>query len=564
MYPHTATDPYCDNRHPGHWVVYPRPYSCSRLSSEPQSGSWCCLQEWGGHDRRETSLDGSRHHGSAERAVDDLAMHCADLGEAGAIAAMRGLAQAVHDTTRTFVSAVGRSSGPNAHDAYGRAFQLAQAAAFSDTAAVLQITLATHRAEALGLSQLSKQVHQLRAEIDIAEALAGEFGTLTPFGAFRRKAQLQRELSQLRSAAETSHPTAARTLDDLFSDVSILPSATDAAAKLAKNEKLLLSTTGADGSVIFLVNAQGAIRAHRNRFGHASLSDAVSSIRAGIVPKNGIFPNVPVAGAHEFFRDFFGPLGSELARSQAVVFVVSGPLEALPLAVLPTRDDRIANLVADQARSHKISWLVRSTRISRSPSVHAFISLRQISDSPSQIDTFLGVGDPVLAPTQVASRRGRDFPGIVTGKRLADVDWLRRLSSLPETRDELTRLAQVFGVPGSKLLLGAAANEAAIKSMDLSRFEVIAFATHGIIAGAVFDDSQPGIVLTPPERATIADDGFLSMGEVAALRLNAGLVILSACDTARRGEMFSTRGILYALLALAPDAPHRHCADQTP
>jgi CHAT domain-containing protein len=52
------------------------------------------------------------------------------------------------------------------------------------------------------------------------------------------------------------------------------------------------------------------------------------------------------------------------------------------------------------------------------------------------------------------------------------------------------------------------------------------------MAGEVQGVSQPGLVLTPPAQPTALDDGYLSAGEVAQLKLNADWVILSACNTA--------------------------------
>ena len=44
--------------------------------------------------------------------------------------------------------------------------------------------------------------------------------------------------------------------------------------------------------------------------------------------------------------------------------------------------------------------------------------------------------------------------------------------------------------------------------------------------------SEPGLILTPPAKASEDDDGYLSAGEIAALKLDANWVILSACNTA--------------------------------
>jgi CHAT domain-containing protein len=64
---------------------------------------------------------------------------------------------------------------------------------------------------------------------------------------------------------------------------------------------------------------------------------------------------------------------------------------------------------------------------------------------------------------------------------------------------------------------------------------VVHFATHGTIAGEIEGTSEPGLILTPPKEQTDEDDGYLSASEVAALKLDADWVILSACNTAAGG-----------------------------
>ncbi|MEM8975142.1 MAG: CHAT domain-containing protein, partial [Pseudomonadota bacterium] len=44
--------------------------------------------------------------------------------------------------------------------------------------------------------------------------------------------------------------------------------------------------------------------------------------------------------------------------------------------------------------------------------------------------------------------------------------------------------------------------------------------------------NQPGLIFTPPAKASKTDDGYLSAEEIASLKLDADWVILSACNTA--------------------------------
>jgi CHAT domain-containing protein len=68
--------------------------------------------------------------------------------------------------------------------------------------------------------------------------------------------------------------------------------------------------------------------------------------------------------------------------------------------------------------------------------------------------------------------------------------------------------------------------------MDLSDYRVLAFATHGLVSGELEGVAEPALVFTPPKTGSEDDDGLLTASEIATLDLDAGLVILSACNTA--------------------------------
>ena len=103
---------------------------------------------------------------------------------------------------------------------------------------------------------------------------------------------------------------------------------------------------------------------------------------------------------------------------------------------------------------------------------------------------------------------------------------------LPDTADELKAIAIALQADPSKVLhLGKDANEKNIKSLDLSGFKVLAFATHGLVPGELNGLTQPALALSAPSVAGIDGDGLLTMEEILALKLDADWVVLSACNT---------------------------------
>jgi CHAT domain-containing protein len=86
----------------------------------------------------------------------------------------------------------------------------------------------------------------------------------------------------------------------------------------------------------------------------------------------------------------------------------------------------------------------------------------------------------------------------------------------------LCNVAHDLGVdPKTHLYLGAAATETTVKQLSedgsLAKYEIVHFATHGAVAGEVSNTSEPGLLLTPPDRASKIDNGYLSASEIAGL-----------------------------------------------
>ena len=102
-----------------------------------------------------------------------------------------------------------------------------------------------------------------------------------------------------------------------------------------------------------------------------------------------------------------------------------------------------------------------------------------------------------------------------------------RFDQLPRTRAEVRSIATLFPAADTTLRLGLEASESTLKSEALREYRRVHFATH-----AVLDERTParsGIVLSLVGSGQ--EDGILRVNEVFDLKLNAELVVLSACQT---------------------------------
>jgi len=110
---------------------------------------------------------------------------------------------------------------------------------------------------------------------------------------------------------------------------------------------------------------------------------------------------------------------------------------------------------------------------------------------------------------------------------------LGALPRLPDTADEIRSMAQAAKADlGRDVFLGAEANTERVKKLDLTRYRIVAFATHGLVPGDLDGLSQPALALSAPEVAHVGGTGLLTMEDILGLRLNADWVVLSACNTA--------------------------------
>ena len=107
------------------------------------------------------------------------------------------------------------------------------------------------------------------------------------------------------------------------------------------------------------------------------------------------------------------------------------------------------------------------------------------------------------------------------------------------SQKEIIETAKMLGETNSTIWLKGDANETKIKDNNLKSFNIIHFATHAEVSGAMQGLNEPFLVLTPPNKKTDKDNGLLMMNEIMQLNLNADLVLLSACNTGSIEDQYS-------------------------
>lgn len=293
----------------------------------------------------------------------------------------------------------------------------------------------------------------------------------------------------------------------------------------------------------FLITKEDA-RAYKIDLSETEISVMVGTLRSGIDISNSLdinsLPSFDMELSYQLYTKLFGPVEDMLGDVKHLLVVPSGPLESLPLNLLVTEKPTMDPTVSIFTNYQAASWLPKKYSLTRLPTVSSLNTLRTYASEIQSKDPFIGFGDPVLggAPDTL---RGIRLIEVYDGST-ANLEQLRALPELPETSNELEIIAKYLGAPISKIYLKDRATETALKNLDLQNTRVVAFATHGLIAGELSGLAEPALVLSPPIKATELDDGLLKASEVAQLEMNADIVLLSACNTAS-GDTLGASGI---------------------
>ena len=304
------------------------------------------------------------------------------------------------------------------------------------------------------------------------------------------------------------------------------------AQRMLDNQTILLSySLGETQSFLFAVT-QHSFQVKRLP-PEATLREGVQKFLSAITDKNNPDPEEYRRQAMRLSQQLLEPV-SKMLTGNKIVIVPDGALHRLPFEALflPGSNSR--------GDLRRLPYLIRRFAISYAPSLSVLAELQneQRAEAPRK---FIGFGDPVYE--QPAERLSAATLRTAGAARL-------NFQPLPHSREEIAGIAKLFAAGDSELFFGEAASEENVKAPKrLNSYRMVHFSTHGYL-----NEARPkfsGLVLSLP-RSELQEDGLLSAYEIFNLKLNADLVVLSACETGLgkevkgEGLMSLTRAFMYA------------------
>jgi len=308
----------------------------------------------------------------------------------------------------------------------------------------------------------------------------------------------------------------------------------EARACLAPDEVALLFVPGTEASFIVLVEARSKPADKTNGLAIIELPESAAlaeHVAALIDLETLALPLRVKAQGRQAFDALLGPC-KERIKDRQLVIVPGGPLCFLPFELLVEEDGK---------------YLVEKHRIRYAPSLTALHLIKLWKQKRAQPDMPLfAVGDPLYEAEPSTNPRMNVVAASRGNEVLRDLLWREgqpaAFNRLVHSGEEVAAIAKLLGAKPAEVLTCADASEAKVKAAsaagELARARYVHFATHGILG--LDKGKQPALVLNLVGNRT--EDGFLEMDEITGLKLNADLVVLSACRTGQ-GQMHQGEGV---------------------
>jgi len=357
-----------------------------------------------------------------------------------------------------------------------------------------------------------------------------------------KQSELTKELRKIGEEMSYQYPEYDRLINPAATSLG------DVQRTLTPGELMLSYFVQKDRTLIWAISNKQA-NLYISKLAEKDIYARVQKIRSGLDVPVATLDDIPPYNmklAHELYKELIAPAAQQLEDVSELIIVPHKALLSMPFgALLTAKLDAKPKKGAVPFSEYRVAtWLADQYAISIMPSATTLVTMRRYAKNAVATDPFIGFGDPNFTDQDVQSSDKVTTRGIRVVQRGAiNSRNIKDLPNLPETRDELKKIALTLGAGEDNIYLGSQATEANVKKLDLKNFRVVAFATHGLVAGDLDGLEQSALALTPPEQAEDDNEGLLKMGEVLGLELNANWVVLSACNTAAGDKSLANEGL---------------------
>lgn len=321
---------------------------------------------------------------------------------------------------------------------------------------------------------------------------------------------------------------------------------------LKEDELLLEYSIGDDASYIFVVKKGGVKKIVKISFGREALEEKVSSFMEPMLTKE--YSGFSVKKAKELYDILLGNALGDVKEHEKIIIIPHGMLGLLPFESLVVMESTGVGDNVYVGDRYSLSYYQSATVLAFNRTIQRAAAERVL----------FALGNPVFSkedPRYIAWKTGKKEWGLVAG---LDKYSFRALATgrgviimgkdlqskeleyrpLPETEREVIEISRIMGIEPAPpdVLLSVMANEKELKKVKLENYRYIHFATHADLPGEVQGINEPFIILSQVENGE-GDDGFLTLSEVLGLKLNADMVVLSACLTGR-GRVTEGEGVI--------------------
>jgi CHAT domain-containing protein len=302
-----------------------------------------------------------------------------------------------------------------------------------------------------------------------------------------------------------------------------------------KNNETILYYISYPNTLYYGIVSKNDFKFFYKYYDNNQIPTLVKKIRLSINFKDNHLTQFDFDSSAKLYAELIKPIEQYIKDKEKLIIVPHGSLLSVPFEIL------VSEAPKDNSYQNA-KWLIKKHNVVYYPSISSFYAMKNLKKKEIK-NNFAGFGDPKLTQVkkEIVTENIIDINKIFQRGGVVDVNEIRNLPELPKTSDELKTILKYFG--NGDVYLKDNFNEKTIKSINLSKYSVLSFATHGVVANELISINEPGLITTPPSEGSVEDDGILTSSEIKKLNLDADLVILSACNTASGDSGPSAEGL---------------------